>query len=56
MDVNAVLSGTLSPDAAIRTQAEQQLAQAAEADFQGYLQRLSTELANEQAPREARIA
>ncbi|KAI7413695.1 ARM repeat-containing protein, partial [Hortaea werneckii] len=40
----------------IRTQAEQQLAQAAEADFQGYLQRLSTELANEQAPREARIA
>ncbi|KAK5128810.1 hypothetical protein LTR85_000143 [Meristemomyces frigidus] len=56
MDVNAVLTGTLSPDAAIRTQAEQQLSQAAEADFQGYLQTLSTELANEQAQSQVRIA
>ena len=79
MDVNAVLTGTLSPgksapetatwlppsdavtltpstDAAVRTQAEQQLSQAAEADFQGYLQRLSTELANEQAQSQVRIA
>ncbi|TKA26670.1 hypothetical protein B0A50_04778 [Salinomyces thailandicus] len=56
MDVNAVLTGTLSADTATRTQAEQQLLQAAEADFQGYLQRLSTELANEQAQSQVRIA
>ncbi|KAL1650718.1 karyopherin Kap95 [Diplodia intermedia] len=49
MDVNQVLEGTLSPDATIRTNAEQQLTQAAEADFSGYLTTLATELANEQA-------
>ncbi|KAH9827423.1 importin subunit beta-1-like [Teratosphaeria destructans] len=56
MDVNAVLTGTLSPDAATRTQAEQQLHQAAEADFQGYLQTLSAELANDGAQAQVRIA
>ncbi|KAF1986377.1 ARM repeat-containing protein [Aulographum hederae CBS 113979] len=56
MDVNQVLEGTLSPDASIRTSAEQQLTQAAEADFSGYLTTLATELANEQAPINIRIA
>ncbi|KYG42395.1 hypothetical protein M433DRAFT_7182 [Acidomyces richmondensis BFW] len=56
MDVNAVLAGTFSPDATIRTQAEQQLQSAADTDFQAYLQTLSTELANEQANSQVRIA
>lgn len=56
MDVNAVLTNTLSPDASLRTQAEQQLSQAAEADFPGYLTTLSSELANEQAQSQVRIA
>jgi len=33
MDVNQVLTGTISPDAQVRTAAEQQLLQAAEQDF-----------------------
>ncbi|EMC92203.1 hypothetical protein BAUCODRAFT_78155 [Baudoinia panamericana UAMH 10762] len=56
MDVNQILTGTLSPDTAIRTQAEAQLTQAAEGDFQGYLQTLSRELANEQAQSQVRMA
>ncbi|KAK5161079.1 karyopherin Kap95 [Recurvomyces mirabilis] len=56
MDVNQVLTGTLSPDASIRTQAETQLSQAADADFQGYLTTLSRELANEQAQPQVRMA
>ncbi|TLD27739.1 importin subunit beta-1 [Venturia nashicola] len=56
MDVNAVLEGTLSPDATTRSNAENQLNQAAEADFSGYLSRLATELANEQAALNIRIA
>ncbi|KAF2485527.1 armadillo-type protein [Neohortaea acidophila] len=56
MDVNQVLSGTLSPDAAIRSAAEQQLSSAAAADFPGYLTTLSSELANEQAQSQVRIA
>ncbi|KAK5111448.1 hypothetical protein LTR62_004900 [Meristemomyces frigidus] len=56
MDVNQVLTGTLSPDASVRTQAETQLSQAAEADFQGYLTTLSRELANEQAQPQVRMA
>ncbi|KAM0713743.1 hypothetical protein Q7P37_010705 [Cladosporium fusiforme] len=56
MDVNQVLAGTLSADTQIRSAAEQQLAQAAEADFQGYLTTLSRELANEGAESQVRIA
>ncbi|KAF2143455.1 uncharacterized protein K452DRAFT_225317 [Aplosporella prunicola CBS 121167] len=56
MDVNQVLEGTLSPDAAIRTNAETQLTQAAEADFPAYLTTLATELANEQAQPHIRTA
>ncbi|KAK3725473.1 karyopherin Kap95 [Vermiconidia calcicola] len=56
MDVNQVLTGTLSPDASIRSSAEQQLSQAAEADFPGYLITLSRELANDQAQSQVRIA
>ncbi|KAK0879672.1 karyopherin Kap95 [Friedmanniomyces endolithicus] len=56
MDVNQVLEATLAADAATRTQAETQLTQAAEADFQGYLTTLSRELANEQASPQVRMA
>lgn len=49
MDVNSVLSNTLSPDAAIRGNAEQQLQQAAQQNFSEYLSVLSRELANENA-------
>ncbi|KAK8241286.1 armadillo-type protein [Phyllosticta capitalensis] len=56
MNVNQVLEGTLSPDAAIRSNAEQQLTQASEADFSGYLSTLATELANEQAQPHIRTA
>ncbi|KAL2356972.1 armadillo-type protein [Cryomyces antarcticus] len=56
MDVHQVLTGTLSPDTQIRNAAEQQLSQAAEADFAGYLTTLSQELANEQALPEVRVA
>ncbi|KAK3074230.1 karyopherin Kap95 [Teratosphaeriaceae sp. CCFEE 6253] len=56
MDVNQVLEGTLAADATTRTQAETQLTQAAEADFQGYLTTLSRELANEQASPQVRMA
>ncbi|GAB7360007.1 hypothetical protein MBLNU230_g7532t1 [Neophaeotheca triangularis] len=56
MDVNQVLAGTLNPDTSIRTQAEQQLSQAAEADFAGYLSTLSRELANEDAQPQVRVA
>lgn len=56
MDVNQVLEGTLSPDAAIRQNAESQLTQASEADFSGYLTILAQELANEQAQSHIRTA
>ncbi|KAG8624274.1 hypothetical protein KVT40_007341 [Elsinoe batatas] len=56
MDVNAVLEGTLSPNAETRKSAEQQLNTAAEADFAGYLTRLSQELANDSAQSQVRIA
>ncbi|KAI9711200.1 MAG: karyopherin beta [Bogoriella megaspora] len=49
MDVNQVLQGTLSADANVRSAAEQQLSQAADADFSGYLTTLSQQLGNEQA-------
>ncbi|KAI9890269.1 MAG: karyopherin beta [Vezdaea aestivalis] len=56
MDVNQVLEGTLSPDGSIRQNAEQQLLQAAEADFPTYLTTLSQELANEKAQGHIRSA
>ncbi|QIW96366.1 hypothetical protein AMS68_001884 [Peltaster fructicola] len=56
MDVNQVLQATLSPDAQIRSAAEQQLLQAAETDFSTYLTTLSRELANEKAQSQVRIA
>ncbi|KAK5080651.1 karyopherin Kap95 [Exophiala xenobiotica] len=49
MDVNQVLTNTLSPDAATRGNAEQQLQQAAQQNFSEYLSVLSRELANENA-------
>ncbi|EAS32090.3 importin beta-1 subunit [Coccidioides immitis RS] len=56
MDVNQVLAGTLSPDAATRQNAEQQLLHAAEVDFAGYLTTLAGELANESAAPAIRTA
>lgn len=56
MDVNQVLEGTLSPDATIRQNAEQQLTQAANVDFPGYVSTLAHELANEQAQPHIRTA
>ncbi|KAI9766932.1 MAG: karyopherin beta [Geoglossum simile] len=56
MDVNQVLEGTLSSDAAIRHRAEQQLSQAAEVDFSSYITALAQELANEQARADVRTA
>ncbi|KAF2150815.1 ARM repeat-containing protein [Myriangium duriaei CBS 260.36] len=56
MDVNAVLEGTLSPNDETRRAAEQQLNAAAEADFSGYLIRLSQELSNDGAQSQVRIA
>ncbi|KAJ5091263.1 hypothetical protein NUU61_006133 [Penicillium alfredii] len=56
MDARQVLQSTLAPDAAERTNAEQQLAHAAEVDFAGYLVTLGQELANETSPAQARVA
>ncbi|KAI9814209.1 MAG: karyopherin beta [Pycnora praestabilis] len=56
MNVNQVLEGTLSPDATTRQNAEQQLLQAADGDFSGYLTTLAQELANEQAQPHIRTA
>ncbi|KAJ5167333.1 Importin subunit beta-1 [Penicillium canariense] len=56
MDARQVLQSTLSPDAAERTNAEQQLAHAAEVDFATYLVTLGQELANEDSPAHIRVA
>ncbi|KAL8953099.1 MAG: hypothetical protein Q9222_001037 [Ikaeria aurantiellina] len=56
MNVNQVLESTLSPDASTRQNAEQQLLQAAEVDFSGYVSTLAHELANEQAQPHIRSA
>ncbi|KAL1963583.1 hypothetical protein VTN77DRAFT_8028 [Rasamsonia byssochlamydoides] len=56
MNVTQVLEGTLSPDANIRQNAEQQLLHAAEIDFPAYLTTLAQELANEAAPPHVRTA
>ncbi|OBT42352.1 hypothetical protein VE00_06477 [Pseudogymnoascus sp. WSF 3629] len=56
MDVNAVLEGTLSADANIRGNAEQQLTQAADANFSAYVTTLVTQLASETAAKPIRVA
>ncbi|KAL4799150.1 armadillo-type protein [Aspergillus venezuelensis] len=56
MNVTQVLEGTISPDAATRTNSEQQLAHAAEVDFAGYLVTLGQELANENSAPHIRTA
>ncbi|KAJ5578600.1 uncharacterized protein N7459_007564 [Penicillium hispanicum] len=56
MDVRQVLQSTLAPDAAERTNAEQQLAHAAEVDFAAYLVTLGQELANDSSPPHIRVA
>ncbi|KAJ9492172.1 hypothetical protein ACN42_g1608 [Penicillium freii] len=56
MDARQVLQSTLAPDAAERSNAEQQLAHAAEVDFAAYLITLGQELANESSPAHIRVA
>ncbi|KAF2672662.1 ARM repeat-containing protein [Microthyrium microscopicum] len=56
MNVNSVLEATLSPDARTRGDAEEQLKQAQQTDFAGYLTTLAAELANEQAASSVRYA
>ncbi|GCB26024.1 importin subunit beta-1 [Aspergillus awamori] len=56
MNVTQVLESTLSPDAAARSHAEQQLAHAAEVDFAQYLVTLGQELANEDSASHIRTA
>ncbi|CAI7677471.1 Armadillo-like helical [Penicillium cosmopolitanum] len=56
MDARQVLQSTLAPDAAERTNAEQQLAHAAEVDFAAYLITLGQELANDESPAHIRVA
>ncbi|KAL4873877.1 hypothetical protein BDV12DRAFT_54529 [Aspergillus spectabilis] len=56
MNVTQVLEGTISPDAATRTNAEQQLIHAADVDFAGYLVTLGQELANENSASHIRTA
>ncbi|KAI0521098.1 armadillo-type protein [Xylaria bambusicola] len=55
-DINAVLSNSLSTDAATRNGAEQQLAQAAENNFPLYLATLVQSLADENAEAQIRVA
>ncbi|KAK1826684.1 hypothetical protein QBC39DRAFT_14160 [Podospora conica] len=55
-DINTVLTNSLSPDAALRNAAEQQLTQAAETNFSQYLLTLVQELANENAQGHIRAA
>ncbi|KJZ72575.1 hypothetical protein HIM_08099 [Hirsutella minnesotensis 3608] len=55
-EINQVLANSLSPDANLRTAAEQQLNQAAESNFPLYLATLVQELANEQADGSIRAA
>ncbi|KAL4785878.1 armadillo-type protein [Aspergillus varians] len=56
MNVTQVLESTISPDAATRTNAEQQLLHAADVDFAGYLVTLGQELANEDTASHIRTA
>lgn len=56
MDVNQVLLNSFSPDGPTRNAAEQQLTQAAETNFSGYLITLVQELANEEAQGPIRAA
>ncbi|KAJ5925990.1 hypothetical protein N7454_007500 [Penicillium verhagenii] len=56
MDARQVLESTLSPDTATRSNAEQQLAHAAEVDFAAYLITLGQELANDNTPSHIRVS
>lgn len=56
MNVSEVLAHTLSPDAAIRENAEQQLSTAASTHFQDYLHMLSAEMAKEDTQLHIRTA
>ncbi|KAJ5088680.1 Armadillo-like helical [Penicillium angulare] len=56
MDARQVLQSTLSADASERSNAEQQLAHAAEVDFAVYLVTLGQELANDTTPAHIRVA
>ncbi|RAL05165.1 karyopherin beta [Aspergillus ibericus CBS 121593] len=56
MNVTQVLESTLSPDATARSNAEAQLAHAAEVDFAQYLVTLAQELANENSASHIRTA
>lgn len=55
-DINTVLSNSLSPDAATRNAAEQQLTQAAENNFPLYLATLVQPLADENVEAQIRVA
>ncbi|CAJ2503965.1 Uu.00g113590.m01.CDS01 [Anthostomella pinea] len=55
-DINAVLSNSLSPDAATRNGAEQQLSQAAQNNFSLYLATLVQALADENSEGNIRVA
>ncbi|CAI4211184.1 unnamed protein product [Parascedosporium putredinis] len=55
-EINQVLANSLSPDATLRNDAEQQLSQAAENNFPLYLATLVQELANESAQGPIRAA
>ncbi|EPQ30681.1 uncharacterized protein PFL1_01582 [Pseudozyma flocculosa PF-1] len=56
MDANQLLTNTLSPDQATRTNAEQQLEAAARDSYPEYVTMLATELANEASPVHIRTA
>lgn len=56
MDANQLLTNTLSPDQAIRTDAEQKLEAAARDSYPVYMSTLATELANESSPSHIRTA
>lgn len=56
MDANQLLTNTLSPDQAIRTDAEQKLEAAARDSYPIYMSTLAAELANEASPSHIRTA
>ncbi|KAJ1031485.1 hypothetical protein NDA13_001878 [Ustilago tritici] len=56
MDANQLLTNTLSPDQAIRTDAEQKLEAAARDSYPVYMSTLAAELANESSPSHIRTA
>ena len=53
-DITTILQQTQSPDAALRSAAEEQLKAGQEANYAGFLTSLAGEIANEQKPPETR--